>query len=242
MANTKSKFLELSNKYKVFRKFYYFYNIYIRNRKFLNDGTQFGEDKYVFNFFQKNYKGNYLDIGCYHPTKHNNTYLMYKSGWKGINIDLNPLSIGLFNYHRPRDINILAAISNRKIIKNLYFIDELNTQNTLDKNQLIFLQKHHNINKKEILKKKIKTQKLDTILKKYNFYNIDFMNLDVEGHELEVLKTLNFKKININYMCIEMINYNKKAINNGKKIKSLLIKNNFSMIKKIGFNFIFKKK
>ena len=68
------------------------------------------------------------------------------------------------------------------------------------------------------------------------------MNLDVEGHELEVLKTLNFKKININYMCIEMINYNKKAINNGKKIKSLLIKNNFSMIKKIGFNFIFKKK
>ena len=73
MANTKSKFLELSNKYKVFRKFYYFYNIYIRNRKFLNDGTQFGEDKYVFNFFQKNYKGNYLDIGFYHPTKHNNT-------------------------------------------------------------------------------------------------------------------------------------------------------------------------
>ena len=96
----------------------------------------------------------------------------------------------------------------------MYFIDELNTQNTLDKNQLIFLQKHHNIKKKEILKKKIKTQKLDTILKKYNFYNIDFMNLDVEGHELEVLKTLNFKKININYMCIEMINYNKKAINN----------------------------
>ena len=48
-------------------------------------------------------------------------------------------------------LNILAAISNRKIIKNLYFIDELNTQNTLDKNQLIFLQKHHNIKKKEIM-------------------------------------------------------------------------------------------
>ena len=39
-------------------------------------------------------------------------------------------------------------------------------------------------------------------------------------------------------MCIEMINYNKNAIENGKKIKLLLKKN--KMIKKIGFNFIFK--
>ena len=242
MVKTKSKFLELSKKYKFLKKLYFFYNIYLRNRKFLNNGTQFGEDKYIINFFPENYKGKYLDVGCYHPTKHNNTYLMYKRGWRGINIDLNSLSIDLFNYHRPKDINLNTGISNKEIKKNVYFIDELNTQNTLDKNQLIFLKKHHNIKKQEITNIIIKTKKLMSILDKYKFYNIDFMNLDIEGHELEVLKSINFKKTKIKYMCIEMINYNKKAIENGKKIKSLLIKNNYILVKKIGFNFIYKKK
>ena len=242
MSNTKSKFLNISKKYTFLKKFYFFYNIYIRNYKFLNNGSQFGEDRFILNKFKKNYNGKFLDIGCYHPTKHNNTYLMYKRGWRGINIDLNSLSIDLFNYHRPKDINLNTGISNKEIKKNVYFIDELNTQNTLDKNQLIFLKKHHNIKKKEITNKIIKTKKLMSILDKYKFYNIDFMNLDIEGHELEVLKSINFKKTKIKYMCIEMINYNKKAIENGKKIKSLLIKNNYILVKKIGFNFIYKKK
>ena len=241
MPKTKSKFLELSKKYNFIKKIYFFYNIYIRNRKFLNNGTQFGEDNYLINCFTKNYVGKYLDVGCYHPTKHNNTYLMYKNGWSGINIDLNSLSIDLFNFHRPRDININVGISDKNINKKLYFIDELNTQNTLDKNQLLFLQNHHKIKKNEIYHKKIKTKKLMTILEKHKFYSIDFMNLDIEGHEFKVLKTIDFKKIKIKYLCIEMINHNKKSIENSKKIKSLLKKNNYTLIKNIKFNFIYKK-
>ena len=103
MVKTKSTFFELKKKYKFLENIYFFYNIYIRNRKFLHNGTQFGEDNYLLKCFPKNYIGNYLDVGCYHPTKHNNTYLMYKMGWSGINIDLNSLSIDLFNYHRPKD-------------------------------------------------------------------------------------------------------------------------------------------
>ncbi len=241
MTKPKSKFLELSKKYKFLKNIYYFYNIFIRNRKFLNNNSQLGEDIYILNNFPKNHIGKYLDIGCYHPIKHNNTYLMYKQGWSGINIDLNPLSIELFNYHRPKDINLNIGISNKEIVKDLYFIDELNTQNTLDKNQLLFLEKHHNINKNEITKKKIKTRKLMSVIKKYKLYNIDFMNIDIEGHELEVIKTIDFKKIRINYLCIEMINHNKVAIENSKKIKKILKKNNFKLIKKIKYNFIFKR-
>ncbi len=240
MTKTKSRFLELSKRYKFLKKFYFFYNINIRNRKFLKNNSQLGEEKYILDGFPKNYVGKYLDLGCYHPTKHNNTYLMNKKGWSGINIDLNPLSIELFNYHRPNDINLNIGISNKETTKNLYFIDELNTQNTLDKNQLLFLKNHHNIKKNEIKKKKIKTKKLMSVLKKYKFYQIDFMNIDIEGHELEVLKTIDFKKIKIKYLCIEMINHNKTAINNSNKIKNLLKKNNFYLIKKIKYNFIYK--
>ena len=31
---------------------------------------------------------------------------MYKKGWRGINIDLNPLTIELFDFFRNKDINI----------------------------------------------------------------------------------------------------------------------------------------
>tara|TARA_B100001057_G_C22773860_1_gene920790 strand:+ start:258 stop:992 length:735 start_codon:yes stop_codon:yes gene_type:complete len=242
MAYSKSKFLELSKKFRILKRLYFFYNIYIRNFKFLKNGTQFGEDKYIIELFDKNFIGKYLDVGCYHPIRHNNTYTMYKSGWSGINIDLNPLTIELFDFMRPRDININSGVSDKEIEKKLYFIDELNTQNTLDKNQLNFLKNHHNIKESEILEKKIKTRNLNNILDDHKFYNIDFMNLDIEGHELKVLETLNFNKINIKYLCIEMIGHNEESILNNRKIKDILSQNNFKLIKNYyDFNFIYKK-
>ena len=241
MPNSKSKLLELSKRFKLLKKFYYFYNIYIRNLKFINKGTQFGEDKFIINLFEKNFKGKFLDVGCYHPTRHNNTYLMYKKGWSGINIDLNPLTIELFNFMRPRDININTGISDSNSEKKLYFIDELNTQNTLDENQLNFLKNHHNIKDHEIIEKKIKTENLNTILDEHKYYHIDFMNLDIEGHELNVLKTINFQKIVIRYLCIEMIEHNKQSSENNDKIKDLLILNNYELIKKFDYNYIYKK-
>ena len=241
MVNSKSKFLELSKKFKILKKLYFFYNIYIRNYKFLKNGTQFGEDKYIIELFDKNFVGKFLDIGCYHPTRHNNTYTMYKSGWSGMNIDLNPLTIELFDFMRPRDININSGVSDTETEKKLYFIDELNTQNTLDQNQLNFLKNHHNIKESEILEKKIRTRNLNNILDDHKFYNIDFMNLDIEGHELRVLETLDFNKINIQYLCIEMIEHNEESVLNNKKIKDLLSQNNFKLIKNFDFNYIYKK-
>ena len=239
MPNSKSKLLELSKKYKFLKKIYFFYNIYIRNFKFLKNGAQSGEDKYIIKLFDEDFKGKFLDIGCYHPTRHNNTYELYKKGWSGINIDLNPLTIELFDFMRPKDVNINIGISDKDAEKELYFIDELDTQNTIDKNQLEFLKKHHNINQDQIIVKKIQTKNLETILNEYQFYNIDFMNLDIEGHELQVLKTLDFKKIKIKYLCIEMIEHNEESILNVKNMKDLLKENNFKLIKNFGFNHIY---
>ena len=141
---------------------------------------------------------------------------------------------------RPNDINLNIGISSKEDEKELYFIDELNTQNTLDKNQLNFLKDHHNLKENEIIVKKIKTKKLNTVLDDYNLDKIDFCNIDIEGHELEVIKTIDFDKIKIKYMCIEMIEHNHLSIEYSKKIRDILINNKFDMIKKFGFNYIYK--
>jgi|TARA_B110000114_G_scaffold161366_1_gene178647 FkbM family methyltransferase len=241
VKNSKSKFLNFVKKYPSLKIFYYFYNIYIRNYKFLSNGSQFGEEKFILSFFNKGYKGKFVDIGCFHPTRHNNTYEMYKCGWNGINIDLNPLTIELFNFIRTKDININAAISENEETKKLYFLDELNTQNTLEANHLSFLKKHHNIKDDEISQYEIKTKRLDKILDTHNFNDIDFMNIDVEGHELHVLNSINFLKYRIKFICIEMIDHNDQAKLINEKLFTILNKNDYILEKQIGFNHIFKK-
>ena len=57
----------------------------------------FGEDVQVDKFFHNKSNGFYVDVGCYHPLEGNNTYLLHKRNWRGINIDANSLSIDLFN-------------------------------------------------------------------------------------------------------------------------------------------------
>ena len=242
MKKSKSKFLNFAKKYPLFKNFYYFYNIYIRNYKFLTNGSQFGEEKFILNFFDEKYKGKFIDIGCFHPTRHNNTYTMYKRGWHGINIDLNPLTIELFNFSRTRDININAAISDNEEIKKLYFVDELNTQNTLEANHLTFLKNHHNLKEEEISQQEIKTKRLDKILDSYNFHDIDFMNIDVEGHELNILNSIDFLKYKIKFICIEMIDHNDQAKMINEKLNTILEINDYVLEKKIDYNFIFKKK
>jgi FkbM family methyltransferase len=242
MSTKNSKSLDFIKKYPLFKKIYFFYNIYIRNYKFYFNGSQFGEDKKIIKIFENNYKGTYVDLGCFHPTRSNNTFKLHKKGWKGINIDLNPLAIDLFNFARPNDINICAAISNKETKKKLYFLGDLDSKNTLNLNHKRWLNRHFRISDKDFKIKSIKTRKLDNILKKHNFYNIDFMNIDIEGHELEVIKSLDFKKFRIKIICVEILDYDNFTINRKKQLISFLKKNKYDLVEKSTINYIFKKK
>ncbi|MFL2889760.1 MAG: FkbM family methyltransferase [Pelagibacteraceae bacterium] len=241
MSSNNSNILKFAKKYKIFKRLYFFYNIYIRNFKFYFKNSQFGEDEKILKFFKKNYKGNFIDLGCYHPTRHNNTFKMYKLGWRGINIDLNPLTIEMFNFARPKDINICSAISNKKSKVKLYFVGDLSTQNTIDTNHTNLLKGHFGIKKKDISIKKIKTDKLETILKKYKILKVDFMNIDIEGNELKVLKSINLKKYNIGLICVEIIDHNKFTKLRKKQLMIYFKKNGYTLKSRSVINYIFKK-
>ena len=75
--------------------------------------SMLGEDLIVEKFFKNKKNGFYVDVGCYHPIDGNNTYLLSKKGWSGINIDLNAISINLFDRTRKNDSNLNIAISNK---------------------------------------------------------------------------------------------------------------------------------
>ena len=159
--------------------------------------ANWGLDIIVSDILKNKKKGVYVDVGCHHPFINNNTYLLYKSGWRGVNIDLDFSSIGMFNFFRPRDDNHLAAVSNIKGYTNLYFFHNRAPKNTISKNS----------GKGAKTIKKIKTNSLNNILKdsKLNINKIDLLSIDVEGNELNVLKGLDFDKYQPKIIILEFI-------------------------------------
>ncbi len=128
----------------------------------------------------------------------------------------------------------------KKTYKKLYFVDDFSPLNTLDLNHLNFLKENFLLKKKDFKEKKIRTENVNNILKKYNFYKIDFLNIDLEGFEYEVIKSIDFKKYQINLICIEILDHNESSKNKSKMIKQILKKNHFKLLKKIGVNSIYK--
>ena len=194
-----------------------------------------GEDLYLKKIFKNKKYGNYVDIGAYHPYRLSNTYLLYKKGWDGINIDINKISIDLFNIARPKDINLNIAISNKKEKKIFYYKKELYPMNTLNKDfgKLFFK------SKKNIKKDFVMSHPFSYIAKKIK-KNVDLLNIDVEGHEYQVLRGINFKKNKFKIILIEISHFNKESNKNAKKIRSLLLRNNYKYVKNLGETSIYK--
>jgi len=143
---------------------YLYFKIVWLEKYFLKRDTysQCGEDKFIVNFFKKNEKGSYLDIGAFNPIKYNNTFMLYKNGWSGTNIDLNQTSIDLFNILRPNDKNICAAVSNKVKKVKVYIENIFSPLNTIS------LDRSKELNKVNIRKNSyyVKTKKINDMVKK----------------------------------------------------------------------------
>jgi len=189
-------------------------------------------------------KGIYIDLGCNHPIKYNNTYLLYKRGWSGINIDSDKTSIRLFNRFRKNDFNINNIVSEDEKIKKLYIYHDRSTINTLDK-ELV----DSRINKPlKVIEEKSTT--LNKIIERSPFKNsnINLLTVDVEGHEFESLKNFNFLKYKIDVIVLELLDksLNKIEMYNQSidfvtksDIYNLLLNNNYKLINWVHSDLVF---
>src|SRR5574338_1000474 len=174
MKNLK-KFLPI----KIYNSLLNIYNLYISDYT-TKTYSQEGEDLILQKFFVGQENGFYVDIGAHHPKRFSNTYLFYKKGWRGINIEARPGSKVLFDKVRPKDINIEKAISSEpKPLKYYMFNDP--ALNGFSEENVLKLQDHKQY--RVLDTKIIVTSRLDIILKGVISKNqlIDFMSIDVEG-------------------------------------------------------------
>ncbi|MBE9015031.1 FkbM family methyltransferase [Chroococcidiopsidales cyanobacterium LEGE 13417] len=208
------------------------------NNNYVNKSySQEGEDLILNKIFECKQNGFYVDVGAHHPKRFSNTYLFYQKGWNGINIDAMPGSMNLFKKYRPRDINIEAAIAKEKTEMSFFMFDEP-ALNTFDRNlaaeriahgwKLLKEQSAIATPLKEILNSNLVSQQ-----------KIDFMSIDVEGLDLEVLYSNDWQAFKPEYILIECLNLSVTKLSTNETYQ-FLIQQGYELFAKTCRTLIFK--
>jgi FkbM family methyltransferase len=176
--------------------------------RFLQSNTSYsqeGEDMVILSFFEgmKGYKGFYVDVGAHHPYRYSNTQHFYNKGWRGINIEPTPGAIKLFNIFRKRDINLNIGVSSVEDTLTFYCFNEpaLNGfSKEISEERNAASNRYHIIKEEEIV-----TLPLSTVLDRYlpSGQVIDFLTIDVEGLDMQVLQSNNWQKYRPTYLVVE---------------------------------------
>lgn len=176
----------------------------LRRSFFLKSGmgreaySQFGEDIIINRFFRRDEPGFFVDVGCFHPLKFNNTWMLYKKGWRGINIDVDPEKIEIFDIRRPEDLNVAIAIANFDGLAPCFSASRYSLTTTLSPD---FAKNHGSSYVGDV-----KVAKLNDIIEasRWKGVQIDLLSIDVEGMDLDVLKSLDFEVYNPKLIVVEV--------------------------------------
>lgn len=145
--------------------------------------------------------GFFVDVGAYHPVVFSNTHFFYVNGWRGINIEARPGSRGLFQAVRPHDINLEVGVSKERGEMTYYYIGPDSPMNSFSRE---FLEKIGMMGQvtNEI---PIPVFPLADLLGEHlpPGQVIDFMSVDVEGFDLQVLESNDWDAFRPKFVVVE---------------------------------------
>jgi FkbM family methyltransferase len=166
--------------------------------------SQHGEDIWLWYFFKKKKQGFFVEIGAYDGITFSNTYFFEAIGWKGIIVEPNPKIFNLCCKRRPNSVCINAAVTNG--LENQTSLSLVDGDNGVDALSFTHPSGRHldrvAKTKARIVDITVPALKLSKILEKVDEL-IDFISIDVEGAELDVLQSLDFDRHSPNVFIIE---------------------------------------
>lgn len=160
--------------------------------------SQFGEDIILQEIFKGQKNGFYVDVGAYHPFAYSNTYLLYRSGWRGINIEPNPSQFPLFQKFRQKDTNLNFAISQNGGFASFMLHG---TFSGIDDTRSVFSTRFPSAPRVQV-----ETRRLDAVFDEFlpaNMSQIDLISIDCEGHELSILDSNDWSRYSPRILAIE---------------------------------------
>lgn len=164
-------------------------------RHFKTHYGQFGEDIVISNLLAEARIGPesiYIDCGAHNPVHISNTLLLHKQGWSGINVDLSEEKIRRFVELRPQDFNVCAALSDSHKDVRVARYEKSVTNRILSGSDVKSL-----CNESPLEIGEVRSQTLEEIYRRSPFFGrpVGLLNVDCEGHDLEVLKGANLSEL-----------------------------------------------
>lgn len=194
--------------------------------------SQHGQDEYLETNIFKGYKnGFYVDVGAHDGISINNTlYFEKNNNWTGINIEPNKKVFDKLVTNRPNNINLNCAVCNNdgetEFLCNVGYSEMLSgIKNNFDHRHLQRLQNENMQMGSTTEVIQVNTKKLETILNECNITHINYLSIDVEGAEFEVIKSINFDKA-----FIDVIGFENNYEDVSAPIVKFLENNNFVVI------------
>ena len=170
--------------------------------------SQTGEDLIVrFILGQLNItQPKYLDLGAHHPDFLNNTNIFYQNGGSGVNVEPDPFLIQQFDKLRPNDINLNVGIGFRENEELMdFFVMSDKVLNTFSKEEAEKIESYGTYKIEQVLQ--IKLIPISKVLSYFKAGLPNFVTLDVEGLDLQIIKTIDFESFRPQVFCIETITY-----------------------------------
>lgn len=185
------------------RKLFLLRKVYLSRTSFRHY-SQYGEDVPTYVHLAPIKEGFFVDVGCFHPKKYNNTYRWYRQGWRGVNIDLDPVKIEAFQMARPGDVNLVYAIdrTGQGELRDRYSFGRYSLLSTLDKE---YAESQRKLGRQYVVGQ-VPAATLDYVLDRTRFAGrkIDLLSVDAEGHDLAILESLSFEKYRPGLILVEL--------------------------------------
>lgn len=156
------------------------------------------EDVMLARLFAEQNRGFFVDIGASHPEELSVTKHFYDLGWSGLNVEPIKKNYEMFLIERPRDININAAIGLKIGFRTFYEVQGCTALSTFEPEQAAYLRTlGYKMNEYTV-----EVVTANSILEKIS-QRIDFLKIDVEGMEKEVIESLDLRRYRPRVLLIE---------------------------------------
>jgi FkbM family methyltransferase len=179
--------------------------------------SQFGEDVFVRKFFGDRRGGTWLDIGAFHPKIASNTAMLRRQGWHGINVDADPVKIRLFDWFRRGDVNVCAAVSGTTGQHATLARARAGSYGSMDR-----------VTVAEDATG-VRTRTVADILAEVAPAEVDFVSIDVEGLEHDILQAYPFERYAPELFCVEVLDTTLDGVRGGA-VAALLAEHGYGIV------------
>ena len=163
--------------------------------------SQYNEEEYIL-YYYKGFKGKFLDIGAHNGIDLSNTRALAELGWSGVCVEPNPTVFSnlLKLYEQIHSVSVVNCAVDIESELKMFSDNYDGYVSTLNKDHQDFFVKNHGSCYREMY---LKTIKIEELFECFGF-DFNFLSIDVEGMDLEILKTVPFEKLSkLSLLCVE---------------------------------------